>query len=269
MEKISLPFFYDLGKWLNPLTKFNGSNPTKRFDITYASLDLQVGLFTLFYQYPDLAVCRQAGTSLNEAIDKIKSWIGKNLKDDFNNIQKPDPDVDRDFQYVIDSAKKFEVLLSEELKMLATYYVTQKGIYSTSDLISRAENTLPPSVLGKINEKVKNEIRESGRCLAFDTPTASGFHIMRATEGVIHQYYLAVCKPKPAPARLGSWGAYFSKLKKMNLPDVEEVLALLQQIKDLHRNLIMHPEIVLSFDEAYALFEIAKSAIIAMASRLP
>jgi hypothetical protein len=42
-----------------------------------------------------------------------------------------------------------------------------------------------------------------------------------------------------------------------------------QQIKDNERNLIMHPERVLSADDAFRLFEIAKTAIITMSTFLP
>jgi hypothetical protein len=175
-----------------------------------------------------------------------------------------------EIQRVINSAKTFETVLCAELNTLAAYGVTQKGIYSTSDLIERAERILPEPVLARIDSKTIEEIRQSGRCLAFDNATASAFHIMRATETVIHEYYISVCKPKPKPTkRLENWGAYIAELQKSSKSEVKEVIAMLQQIKDRHRNLIMHPEIVLSPDEAFTLFEIAQGAIIAMADKLP
>lgn len=268
MEKINLPFFYQLGSQLNPLTKMNGLDASKRMDILFASVAVRESIYSLLKSFSALTVCRSAGTQLVTAINKLVEWYSTAHLDEAK-INQPNPLIDINFQNVIDSAGKFEVVLSEELQTLVTYHVTQKGIYSTTDLINSAEKTLPPSVLTKISEKIKTEIQESGRCLAFDTPTASGFHIIRAIEGVLHQYYLAVCKPHPEPERLDSWGAYLSELKKMQQSDVDEVLALLQQIKDQHRNLIMHPELVLTSDEAYALFEISKSAIISMSSRLP
>ena len=84
----------------------------------------------------------------------------------------------------------------------------------------------------------------------------------------MHEYYIAVCKPKSSE-RLESWGAYLAELKKSPKLEVKEVLAILQQMKDQHRNLIMHPEMVLTPDEAFTLFEIAQGAIIAMADKLP
>lgn len=112
------------------------------------------------------------------------------------------------------------------------------------------------------------EVRQSGMCLAFDCATASAFHMMRATESVMHDYYIVCCKPT-SKQKLGNWGAYIKELAKLQDTEVQEVVALLQQIKDRHRNLIMHPEITLTPDEAFTLFEIGQSAIIAMANRLP
>ena len=91
---------------------------------------------------------------------------------------------------------------------------------------------------------------------------------MRASEAVMHQYYLAVCKP-PKPDPLENWGAYIAELLKSGDSSVKETVALLKQVKDHHRNLIMHPEVVLSPDEAFTLFEIAKGAMMAMAGKLP
>ena len=91
---------------------------------------------------------------------------------------------------------------------------------------------------------------------------------MRATELVLYKYYLQVCKPQKKK-RLDNWGQYISKLSQSQDTGVKEVVALLQQIKDQHRNLIMHPEVILKPDEAFMLFEIAQSVIIAMANALP
>lgn len=207
------------------------------------------------------------GIELINAILEVQKWMNKTPPDRWMEV---DPLVGVQFSNVINKAKEFETVLTAELQTLATYHVTQKGIYSTADLIERADNTLPASVLPKISRAVKEEIKQSGRCLAFDSGTACAFHIMRAVEAVMHEYYIAICKPKPRPLkRLESWGAYIAEFQKSPKAEVKEVVAILQQIKDQHRNLIMHPEVVLTPDEAFTLFEIAQGAIIAMADKLP
>jgi len=266
MEKINLPFFYQLGIELNRLAEFS-VDPKSRGRILMTSFRAYKTIRLLFDEFPMLTVCRTAGEELIVAIDGIEEWFQKVSTEKFS---EPDSSTEIKFRYVIDKAKKFETVLVAELDKLATYHITKKGIYSIPDLIDRTENMLPDTTRGKIGLNVVEEIRQSGRCLAFDNSTASGFHILRATELVMHEYYLAVCKPKPKPAsRLESWGAYLAELKKSTDPNVQRVITLLQQIKDDDRNLIMHPERVLSPDEAFSLFEIAKSAIIVMGNKLP
>lgn len=268
MEKINLPFFYQLGAQLNPLTKFT-PEVNNRALIWLASFPVHTYVYSLLVSpsFETLTVCRAAGIELTAAIVEVQKWMSETPPNKWKDI---DPSVDMLFSNVINKAKEFETVLSAELQTLATYHATQKGIYSTTDLIERAERVLPVSVLPKISPEIKEEIRQSGRCLAFDSGTSCAFHMMRAIEAVMHQYYIAVCKPKPKPTKmLDSWGAYIAEFQKSPKPEVKEVVAMLQQIKDQHRNLIMHPEIVLSPDEAFSLFEIAKGAITAMAAKLP
>lgn len=273
VERINPVFFYQLGALLNPLTKKEAKD-SSRVDIWVASLGLDPIVRSLLDFYSALTVCRRTGVELINTIAEVADWMRKTPA---NEWQKEDYSIDIKFQQLIDKAKEFQTVLSEELQTLATYHVTQKGIYSTDDLIAQAERILPVPILAKIDERVKEEIRQSGRCLAFDNATASAFHIIRATEVVLHKYYISVCKPK-SKNKLDNWGAYISALHKLSedstakkavREDVKKVEALLQQIKDQDRNLVMHPEVVLSPDEAFTLFEIAKGAIMAMADKLP
>lgn len=267
MIKINLPWFYVLGTKLNPLTKLSGFDVSKRLEIIMTSWGVKESVSFLLTSFPDLTVCRSTGTQLIAAIDVVNDWVGS-LAGDINRMNASDPYINTKFQNVIDAAKRFEVVLSEELQMLATYCVTKKGIYSIDDLINRAEKAFPPSFLEKLDADIIKEIQQSGRCLAFDNFTASGFHVLRATERVLHQYYLAICNPAKKES-LDSWAIYIKELNKNTDSDNQKVVALLQQIKDNDRNLIMHPEIVLSDDDSFRLFEICKSTIMAMADKLP
>lgn len=264
VKKISLPFFYQLGAKLNPLTEFT-SEVNNRRQIWLASFPVHSYVYTLLETFKTLTVCRAAGIALIDDILKMQNWVREAPSD---KREEEAPSVDFLFQNVITAAKNFEIVLTAELQTLATYHCEQHGIYETTDLIEQAERVLPKHALKKIKQDVIEEIRQSGRCLAFDIATASAFHIIRATELVIHKYYLHVCKPK-SQKKLDSWGAYIAKLEQSQAPEVKEVVAMLQQIKDRHRNLIMHPEMVLSPDEAFTLFEIVQGSIIAMADKLP
>lgn len=263
MEKINLPFIYELGLKLNPLGKMTYT-VSNTVEIWVGAEDVLSSMSILFKKSPTLPACRNKVSELENARDEAISWFRET---EHSKWRKESAVAAEIFGKIIKIAKELEIVLSAELHTLATYHITQKGIYSTADLIEHAEGILPQHVMGRIGQMAVGEIRESGKCLALDCATASAFHMMRAAEEVMHRYYVSVCKPKPEK-RLENWGAYIAELSKSSKPEVKEVVAMLQQIKDRHRNLIMHPEIVLTIDEAFTLFEIAQGAIIAMADNI-
>lgn len=264
MEKINLPFFYQLGSLLKPLTEMEVGK-SKRVDIYFASSAVSSYVRNLLDAYPTLTVCRSSGEELIKATGEVLTWLRSTPSDEW---EKENHSISLTCRQLLTKAKEFQTILSADLLKLETYHVSQKGIYDTTALIARTENVLPISMLNRIDQKVVVEIRESGKCLAYDCATAAGFHIMRATELILHKYYIHICNPK-SKKRLANWGAYIEKLKPIEDTEVKEVVAILQQIKDRHRNLIMHPEIVLTPDEAFTLFEIAQGVIIAMVNALP
>ncbi len=48
----------------------------------------------------------------------------------------------------------------------------------------------------------------------------------------------------------------------------EKLMDILDHVRDLHRNALMHPEVFLEMPEALRLFDISKSAISAVAERV-
>jgi hypothetical protein len=273
MKEINLPFLYQLGWQLHTLAGFT-YKPENRAQLVMASFNTQRSIERLLVDFPALEVCRTRGEQLVKNIKWIDEWFDNLVSETDEEKRKQewfeaDPSLDYRFQHVIDTAKEFETVLLADMERLLAYYPGQKGNYSTRQLIERAENALPQSALNKISSDARREITESGRCFVFDTPTACGFHIMRATEAVMHEFYLQVCKPQPEPnERLESWAEYIKRFRQSSDPYAKQVAELLQQIKDLNRNPIMHPEVFLNDDQAFKLFELAKSAIIVMAGKL-
>ncbi len=282
MKLVNLPFVYQLGVEMQELVKmeYKGTGAS-RFDVMIASIPIQGSIRRLLTEYPALTVSRQPGINLGLAIDEIRSWINKTRTAETPNWDVKDDDADYQFREVINLAKIFETVLKADLlENLTAYHPQQKAIYSTAQLVAHAENALHPQELKKMDKKVVQEIRESGKCLAFDNYTASGFHILRALEVVLHEYYVIVCKPNNPNKPLNSWAAYLTPLYKLcddknstlNHEDkthIKQVYYLLQQIKNLDRNNIMHPATLLDEVESLKLFDIAKTAIMAMSEKLP
>lgn len=111
------------------------------------------------------------------------------------------------------------------------------------------------------------DLREAGKCIAFDLGTAAGFHLLRVLETVIRAYWGVVMDGQPLPISR-NLGSYIQKMEDAKKGD-PKVLTALRQIKDRHRNELMHPEEKLTLDESIALLGIVQSAIVPMLSVLP
>lgn len=265
MEKLNLNLFYQLGSCLNHIAKMNIDDVGKVYNFSLYVDKVKISIELLRDAFPDLIFCKDDANELLSSINDLYQWLENTRRDRYANWGG---EMDNKGKQIIINAQKFEPVLLAEIQKLEAFHITRKMGYGALALISHFEETFSDTTRCKLDEDVIEEIRQGGRCLAFDCYTAFGFHIMRATEAVVHQYYIVVCKPA-SQKPLDNWGAYISALRKIEDDDVKKVIALLQQIKDIDRNPIMHPEWVLTQDESTEVFDSAKAAIAAMAKRLP
>ena len=166
------------------------------------------------------------------------------------------------------AVNNFEIVLSNDCPNLDIYSVAAKGIYSTPALLEQADvaikSVLSVEEQGEISEDAYRDFREAGRCLALELSTASGFHVARSVESVVRRYWSKVTKKDPS--RAPSLASCIEQLRKAQ--EDAKVLDVLDHFRDLHRNTLMHPEVFLGAHEAMRLFDIAKSAISAIAARM-
>jgi len=155
----------------------------------------------------------------------------------------------------------FETVLAAELGTLDAYFVSQKLAYETRVLIEQADKLIPESLRSELPQETTNDLRQAGRCIAFDIPTAAGFHIIRAVESVIRKYYNAVVGNVPKP-KMRNWGAYIKNLAAAGADT--RITGFLDHIRENHRNPILHPEETLSAEDSQVLLGTAISTIVQM-----
>lgn len=254
--RISLTFFYTLGSKLKPL--LNIVPETSLGEVWNTLYDAQSEVQALLetdWFTPAVRTAQPAGTRLFNALKAItdRSDFGENLTYiDVFNIQ--------------DALKEFETTLCAALYVADTYFVSAKAAYDTTTLITNPEKMFPSELITKI-PKVIPEIREAGKCLAFELSTAAGFHILRATETVVREYWTAVSNGKPHPYTK-TIGKYAHAMEK-NRIGKKKVIETLKQIADLHRNPLMHPDDTLNNEDAIHLLGICISAITVMLKEIP
>lgn len=164
-----------------------------------------------------------------------------------------------DSQKLTYSVGAFERYFAHEVDRFDIFYIPPKGTHSTIKLIEKAEENLPTDTRARLTKETVNDIQQAGRCLVLDAPTAAGFHILRAVETLVTAYLIKV-SGKPIPPKNRNWGVYIRELRNGNAD--KKVTDYLYHMKEYHRNPIMHPEIILTPDEAFSLFNASLSAIV-------
>lgn len=170
--------------------------------------------------------------------------------------------------YSITSAlSEFEHVLNAEFGMMNLYCVMKKRGYDTLDLIENGAVLFPEELTYKVPEAI-GDIVQATRCIAFELPTAAGFHIHRANESILHRWFDAVSNGHPRPSGRNI-GDYLNRLNELGV-GAPKVKSALKDLKDLHRNPLIHPEDSLeSVDEAIALLGSVHAVVVLMLKDIP
>jgi hypothetical protein len=250
MEQINAYAFYLLGKWLDSgYLSIHG--PIKQNILAYQNAKLLLdGLIDRKLRI-ELDESRDAAIAMAGVLGQIVSAHEQN-----GEVVLPQETIGA----YIAAFFTLEQALQLELGRAPIYFVAPRGVWATRRLISEAarvyegyDHRVPADALADTNQ--------AGRCLAFNLPTAAGFHIARAVEAVIRRY-MEVFKCPPQRESQRNWGKYIEALEKTDAS--VKVTQHLKQLKDLHRNPMIHPEVTLTMVEASGLWALATSAIQAM-----
>jgi hypothetical protein len=170
--RISIPYVYNLHESLLPLVSIKQDDTLGQhlFSIINAENLLEQFLHqSLWGSY--LRVCRQPGGSLLNAI--------RELHGDLQNL-----DAVLEYWKVVGMQQQlasFKAIMEAELLTAASYLVTARRGYDIATLIEAAEVIFPDELVRKV-PNVLFDLREAGKCIAFDLGTAAGFHLLRALE---------------------------------------------------------------------------------------
>lgn len=161
---------------------------------------------------------------------------------------------------ISESIKNFETVLKNDLPEMSTFAVAQIGIYRTVDLINRAHMQIEESLQPHLLPLAHSDVIEAGRCLAFRVPTAAAFHMSRAIETGMNQYYEALtAKPYDLKPGANNWGTKIRLLGEVGAE--KNITVFLDHLRDAYRNPITHPEVIVEPAQAFGFFSQAISVI--------
>lgn len=168
MRRISLPYIYELATSLKAIQSVEHGKPISSY--LYVLLTAENSLEGFLYGSVYSATVKAVsipGAALLQAIKKMTTATDKERAFDFLDVWSLNTTLEQ-----------FETVLKAEMSFTDVFLVAKKRGYDTTDLIDNAEILLPDVFAAKVPEAV-SDIKQAGRCLAFELPTAAGFHMMR------------------------------------------------------------------------------------------
>jgi hypothetical protein len=172
----------------------------------------------------------------------------------------------QNLETAMDSIRK---TLVAELLGFEVYIITPKRI-DVNKLVSNVESLFAPEVFYWLPEIAQHDLEEAGKCLAFERATASAFHLMRATESVLREFYCHHVKRSRVKPML--WGPMVQSLRRRTkFKGNETYLALfnnLDNIRRSFRNPTQHPDKIYDIQEAQDLWGLSVDVINRMAKDL-
>jgi hypothetical protein len=144
-------------------------------------------------------------------------------------------------------------------------YVLPNRRFNSDYLLNSPQNLLKEGVFEKLDDIAKQDIASACRCILFGEATAAAFHILRATESVLKNYYFLHKKQKRLTKPM--WAPMLTELKAKtkNAPPTT-LIASLDLIRTAYRNPTQHPESIYEIDSAQDLFGVCIDVIGKMAS---
>lgn len=266
--RINLSYIYDLSKSIYPLTflRYNKDHDRIFTDANYA-----YQMLTYIHIMYNL---RSSWDAVERLKDLLAVYLTKYLE---NNKKGEQTAVDiNELEQIADTALELELLLRSELAIQPSYLVTPKGGYDVDILTLTPKDAFPPNLLQKVPE-AEYDITECAKALAFELPTACGFHLMRVFEAVVKKYYLITLQDGNLLDKNGrnkSIGILIQEMISNRTPDKEKdnkinaVIDILKSIKDNYRNPLIHLEINMKIQEVLVLFGVIYGAISLMLEKL-
>jgi hypothetical protein len=247
MQEVSLSEFYRLGRALGELRRLDATQPLTR-DIFAACSDAKLGMRQIKQFYPE------ASELVGRAWDGLEQVLDQCVDD-----SKPFP-VPRSehpigepvgwiAQWLRSGVNIFGMMLDNGMMRLRTFYLTPHRGYDANALMKDGTCVLDPAVRDAMLPLACEDIRAAARCLLVEEWTASGFHLLRAVEVVLRTYFAIL--PVEAP-RHRNWGTYIEALQDAGVD--ARLCSRLDKLREYDRNVLMHPEIVLTAEVSLDLF---------------
>lgn len=261
MKRVNLLEYFELAEQLHAARSALTGDKLRGGFIWVHTYELPLKLGNFCKDDNGFSTSKRAAAELSNA---IQNWISLNLMDNDSSATFSAERFDVEFsswQLEGISAKidAFKSVFATECADVDVYSVGQIAIYRTSALVANGEDILPKDIQDDIPTETLIEFNSAGKCLAFDLPTACGFHALRAVE-IVMDDYLKFFGQKTNNKK--TWSDYIKAVTaliedaKAREKPSEKVAAMLDRMRVLDRNPLMHPRDTLDAMQADTLFKL-------------
>jgi hypothetical protein len=265
MEKVDVFFLYQIGALLYQVGGISNASPTedgitteeahKRFRVTRAVMEQFVGENRMGFRKPVL-----------EMADKLRGELAA-IEDESNQPMRPIRFGSMKLVPLQHQIRAFISSMQSELKSIPLYLVGKRGGFDTDDLIDNGEIFFPAELKTKV-PGASFDVKQGTRCIAFDLPTAAGYHFHRANEAVLRKYWDIVTTGAPPP-KDRSAGRYLKEMSDKQVGD-PLVKASLKDLIQLRRNPLAHPDESLAHvNDAIAVMNAVHTVVVEMLKAIP
>lgn len=268
MKRVNLLEYFELAESvMSAKSGLSTSSSTKAASIYFSISGLTPRLSMFLSDDNGFSASKHAAsellTAVTEWIDENAFPGGKFSTDKFDRELEP-----WEWGQIRKKVESFRTVFEAECHGVDVYSVGQISIYKTQTLVSNGAKIIPEEYHSDIPAEALAEFDNAGKCLAFDLPTSCGFHALRGLELVMDAYLVAF---GINTKRLRSWNMYIQAAKKLiddeNAPSKPspKVAAMLDRMRELDRNPLMHPRDTLdtlSADQLYKLCAITVGEIV-------
>ncbi|BEP91821.1 hypothetical protein GmRootA79_02050 [Acidovorax sp. A79] len=136
------------------------------------------------------------------------------------------------------------------------FFIVVEKRYSTDKLLNDICSLFAKDVFANLSEIAQFDIKQAGKCIVLECPTAAAFHLMRACEGEIASLYRRLSGDANVPNN-GTWGDYENKIRALPNKPPDEYLEQVRHIRRNFRNPTQHPDKIYDIDEVQDLFNLA------------
>lgn len=254
--------FYELGAKLQRVVAHKSA--VKATDMFVPLMDAQAALDTLLKGDPiTLDYARADGNTL---LAKLGTVFDKHFIDPSTRqfrFPAPDDMIDSHEMTLLGSlVEKFETSLAAEFSRKAIYAVPKRGLFDSYALAEHADKQFGEDVLNRMPPAMRDDIRESGKALAFGLGLAATFHLVRALEQALALYVESVTG-HPTSQFKDMWKEGLNRLKNHEKsPHIDpRIVGLLGEVDNRYRSLLTQADAQLDVNEAIIFFSMACSII--------